>query len=322
MRAEIGGRGDAAGEAATGGAAAREDLVGPRDPHDDRLAAASPRRLRPEGRQARRQDPDPQLRARRRRHVAVVGHGQHGRRPGRAAPGPPSRRPRRRGRRPDHRARAAAAWLRRHDLRRGRAAGPVTSNWSLAGFTPTSGLSTAAGRTPEWTAQFQQAVDIAYRRLQLLDWTAIWHQLDHQLLTHRRRADGVGHQLAAAGAHPGREAPARARASIPSRRSSRSSDPRCASSRPSTSRRCSPTSRCSAAPSSCASSRHRREIAALPENVVVNCTGLGAKALFGDPDLIPLKGQLTVLVAQPEIQDLDQRRRAASRPRSPASAST
>src|SRR5690606_18585318 len=44
----------------------------------------------------------------------------------------------------------------------------TTSNMSLAGFTPTSGLSTAAARTPEWTAQFQQAVDIAYRRLQLL----------------------------------------------------------------------------------------------------------------------------------------------------------
>jgi glycine/D-amino acid oxidase-like deaminating enzyme len=44
------------------------------------------------------------------------------------------------------------------------------------------------------------------------------------------------------------------------------------------------------------------QIAALSEGLVVNCTGLGAKALFGDPDLIPLKGQLTVLVPQPEIQ--------------------
>ena len=44
------------------------------------------------------------------------------------------------------------------------------------------------------------------------------------------------------------------------------------------------------------------ELASLTENVIVNCAGLGAKALFGDPDLIPLKGQLTVLVAQPEIQ--------------------
>jgi len=33
----------------------------------------------------------------------------------------------------------------------------------------------------------------------------------------------------------------------------------------------------------------------------VNCTGLGAKDLFGDQELVPLKGQLTVLVPQPEV---------------------
>lgn len=43
------------------------------------------------------------------------------------------------------------------------------------------------------------------------------------------------------------------------------------------------------------------ELAALPEPVVVNCTGLGAAALFGDPELVPVKGQLTVLLPQPEI---------------------
>ena len=122
VRAEVRRRGDASGEAPTGGAAAGEDLVGPRDPHDDRPAPASSWRLRAEGRQARRQDPDPQLRARRRRHVAVVGHGEHGGRHGGAAAGSQSRRPRRRGRRHDHRARAAAAWLRRHHLRRDAAA--------------------------------------------------------------------------------------------------------------------------------------------------------------------------------------------------------
>jgi D-amino-acid oxidase len=36
-------------------------------------------------------------------------------------------------------------------------------------------------------------------------------------------------------------------------------------------------------------------VAELPEPVVVNCTGLGAAALFGDRELIPLKGQLVVL---------------------------
>ncbi|HZP22121.1 MAG TPA: FAD-dependent oxidoreductase [Terriglobales bacterium] len=50
--------------------------------------------------------------------------------------------------------------------------------------------------------------------------------------------------------------------------------------------------------------REFRDIAALqsiPERVIVNCTGLGAKALFGDDELTPIKGQLTVLLPQPEI---------------------
>ncbi len=44
-----------------------------------------------------------------------------------------------------------------------------------------------------------------------------------------------------------------------------------------------------------------RDVAALSENVIVNCTGLGSKALFNDPELMPLKGQLVVLVPQSEI---------------------
>jgi glycine/D-amino acid oxidase-like deaminating enzyme len=47
--------------------------------------------------------------------------------------------------------------------------------------------------------------------------------------------------------------------------------------------------------------RDRAAIAALPEALVFNCTGLGARALFGDEELIPLKGQLTVLLPQPEV---------------------
>jgi glycine/D-amino acid oxidase-like deaminating enzyme len=35
--------------------------------------------------------------------------------------------------------------------------------------------------------------------------------------------------------------------------------------------------------------------------VIVNCTGLGSKELFSDPELMPLKGQLVVLVPQTEI---------------------
>jgi D-amino-acid oxidase len=45
----------------------------------------------------------------------------------------------------------------------------------------------------------------------------------------------------------------------------------------------------------------RRDIAALSEPVVINCTGLGSRELMGDEQLIPIKGQLTVLLPQPEI---------------------
>ena len=43
------------------------------------------------------------------------------------------------------------------------------------------------------------------------------------------------------------------------------------------------------------------QVAALREPIVVNCTGLGARELFGDRELMPVKGQLTVLLPQPEV---------------------
>jgi hypothetical protein len=42
-------------------------------------------------------------------------------------------------------------------------------------------------------------------------------------------------------------------------------------------------------------------IAALPEPVIVNCTGLGSRELFHDTELTPIKGQLTFLLPQPEV---------------------
>jgi glycine/D-amino acid oxidase-like deaminating enzyme len=45
----------------------------------------------------------------------------------------------------------------------------------------------------------------------------------------------------------------------------------------------------------------RAQLTELPEPVIVNCTGLGAKALFGDDELEPVKGQLTFLLPQPEV---------------------
>jgi D-amino-acid oxidase len=44
------------------------------------------------------------------------------------------------------------------------------------------------------------------------------------------------------------------------------------------------------------------DVAALPESLVFNCTGLGARELFGDTELVPIRGQLAILAPQPEVQ--------------------
>lgn len=47
--------------------------------------------------------------------------------------------------------------------------------------------------------------------------------------------------------------------------------------------------------------KSREEVLRLPEPVVFNCTGLGARALFNDEKLIPVRGQLEILLPQPEV---------------------
>jgi D-amino-acid oxidase len=46
---------------------------------------------------------------------------------------------------------------------------------------------------------------------------------------------------------------------------------------------------------------HVTQVQQLVEPIIFNCTGLGARALFADHELIPIKGQLTVLLPQPEV---------------------
>lgn len=46
---------------------------------------------------------------------------------------------------------------------------------------------------------------------------------------------------------------------------------------------------------------HPSELATLSEPVVVNCTGYGARALFGDESLTPVRGQIAWLTPQPEV---------------------
>ena len=44
------------------------------------------------------------------------------------------------------------------------------------------------------------------------------------------------------------------------------------------------------------------DIAPLPEKLVFNCTGLGSRELFGDTGMRPARGQLAILLPQPEVR--------------------
>ncbi len=176
----------------------------------------------------------------------------------------------------------------------------VTSNMSLAGFTPASGLVENDRRTPEWNAQYDRAADISYRQLQLLagpHFGVSW--LDNYSLmenppsapppTSLTARFSVGQELLGPGEHP-----------FPTKYALRSPEIRIE-------------------PSIYLDCLMRdfelfggrivvrkfdtpRDLMTLREPIVINCTGLGARDLFGDQELVPLKGQLTVMVPQPEVQ--------------------
>ena len=46
----------------------------------------------------------------------------------------------------------------------------------------------------------------------------------------------------------------------------------------------------------------REEVLALPEPVIVNCMGHGAKAIWGDADITAVRGQIAMLIPQPEAR--------------------
>ncbi|HEX4858336.1 MAG TPA: FAD-dependent oxidoreductase [Usitatibacteraceae bacterium] len=53
-----------------------------------------------------------------------------------------------------------------------------------------------------------------------------------------------------------------------------------------------------------ASFQQREELLMLPEPVLVNCTGLGARWLFGDEELMPVRGQLVIVRPDPAMDYL------------------
>ena len=44
------------------------------------------------------------------------------------------------------------------------------------------------------------------------------------------------------------------------------------------------------------------ELATLPQKVIVNCTGYGARALWKDESIVPVRGQIAWLIPQPEVR--------------------
>src|SRR5437867_3962315 len=176
----------------------------------------------------------------------------------------------------------------------------TTSNMSLAGFTPTSGLLEGERRTPEWDAQFRRAAEIAYTQLQLLtrpnygiSWIYSYSPTDeipgeedpNDLLPSQLR---TGQVVLQPGEHP-----------FPTKYAIRRS-----------SMRIQPSIYLDALVREFLLFGGRivirkfdtpRDLMSLSESVIVNCTGLGSKTLFNDEELVPVKGQLSVLVPQPEV---------------------
>jgi len=181
----------------------------------------------------------------------------------------------------------------------------TTSNMSWAGYTPTSGLILPERRTPAWDAQFRTAAEVSYRQLQLMVgprygiyWIDSYNATDDPNPRPRGAGDGDlvpehlrtgrDREVLGPGEHP-----------FPTRYAIRQSN-----------LAIEPSIYMDALVADFLAFggrivirrfESRRELAALPEPVIVNCTGLGSFSLFDDKELVPVKGQLTLLVPQPEV---------------------
>jgi glycine/D-amino acid oxidase-like deaminating enzyme len=177
----------------------------------------------------------------------------------------------------------------------------TTSNMSLAGFTPTSGLVALDRRTPDWDAQFRRAVEIAYRQLQLLagpKYGISW--IYNYAPTDREPPQGGGSNvLLPDSVRTGQVVYGPRQHPFPFRYAIERPD-----------MRIEPSIYLDALVADVIANGGRvvirrfdtpRDLMTLEEGVVINCTGLGAKALFDDPELVPLKGQLIVLIPQEEV---------------------
>lgn len=182
----------------------------------------------------------------------------------------------------------------------------TTSNMSLAAFTPASGLVDANRRTPAWDRQFRKAVEISYKQLRQLadrDYGVYW--MDQFTATDdpdtpANQADDSG--LISDILRPSRtrdilgpdEHPFPTRYAI--RTPSLSIEPHVYLDRLVT------DFRNAGGRIVIRAFDAVHDLIALREQVIVNCTGLGSATLFNDRELVPVKGQLSLLVPQPEVR--------------------
>jgi D-amino-acid oxidase len=190
----------------------------------------------------------------------------------------------------------------------------TTSNMSWAGFTPATALISNERRTPAWDAQFRQAAEISYRQLQLLagapGWGVYW--MDSYNGTDDPNAPRPQAGAATSGSREDDLVPAYMQPE-------RDREVLGPGEHPFPTKYAVRTPSLAIEPSIYLDKLMAefalfggkivirkfdtpRDLMSLPESIVVNCTGLGSKALFNDDELVPIKGQLTVCIPQPEVK--------------------
>jgi glycine/D-amino acid oxidase-like deaminating enzyme len=172
----------------------------------------------------------------------------------------------------------------------------TTTNMAWGGFTPTSGLVARDGRSPAWDVQFRTAVEIAYTEYQLL---ATLEELPTSGRQEPREFEdfsagllpdsiSMAREILQPGEHPFPTPYATVQSSLqiqpPIFLDAMVRDVHLYGARTIIRKFDSP-----------------QDLMSLGESVVINCSGLGSWSLFDDKELTPVKGQLTFLVPQPEV---------------------
>lgn len=195
----------------------------------------------------------------------------------------------------------------------------TTSNMSLAGFTPTTALINNDQRTAAWDAQFVRIAEASYRQLQLMvspAYGVYWMDTYNAAQTPTPQRGSQGSQ----GSQSREPNPAATESDLLPEylRPGHVREVFGPGEHPFPTPYAIRSTALSIEPSIYLDALVRdflifggkivirafdapRDLMTLAEPVIVNCTGLGSYTLFDDKALVPIKGQLTLLVPQPEV---------------------